>query len=62
MHLNRATRTPTHKGNSHLVLLGNSVVYAENFHRGVSFSVIWCSFICGVWCLWRHNLTSCLCF
>jgi len=29
---------------------------------GGSFSAIWRSFVCGVRCLWRHNLTSYSCF
>ena len=37
-----------------------TVAYAENFHGGVWFRVIWWSF--GVRCLWRHNLTSFSCF
>jgi len=40
----------------------SAVMYAENFHGGVSFSAIWWSFVCGVRSLWRHNLTSCSCF
>jgi len=36
-----------------------SVAYAENFHGGFWFRVIWWSF---VRCLWRHNLTSFSCF
>ena len=32
------------------------------FLGGVSFSGIWWSFVFGVRCLWRHNLTSHLCF
>jgi len=38
------------------------MVYAENFHGGVSFSGIWWPFVFGVRCLWRHNLTSHSCF
>jgi len=38
------------------------VVYAENFHGGGWFKVIWWLFVCGVHCLWRHNLTSFPCF
>ena len=38
-----------------------SVAYAENFHGGW-FRVIWWSFVFGVRCLWRHNLTSFPCF
>ena len=38
------------------------MAYAENFHGGVSFSGIWLSFVFGVHCLWRHNLTSYSCF
>ena len=34
------------------------VAYAENFHGGVWFKVIWWLFVFGVHCLWRHNLTS----
>jgi len=40
----------------------HSVAYAENFHGGDFFSVIWRSFVFGVRCLWRHNLTSFPCF
>jgi len=40
----------------------SSVAYAENFHRGVSFSGIWWSFACDVRSLWRHNLSSYSCF
>ena len=35
-----------------------AVAYAENFHGGVWFKVIWWLFVFGVRCLWRHNLTS----
>jgi len=38
------------------------VVYAETFHGGVSFSGIWWTFVFGVRCLWRQNLTSYSCF
>jgi len=38
------------------------VAHAENSHGEVSFSGIWWSFAFGVRCLWRHNLTSHLCF
>ena len=38
------------------------VAYAENFHGGFWFRVIRWSFVFGVRCLWRHNLTSCPCF
>jgi len=38
------------------------VAYTENLYRGVSFSGIWWSFVIGVRCLWRHNLTSYSCF
>jgi len=41
---------------------GNSVAYAENFHGGGSFTGMWWSFVFGVRCLWRHNLTSYSCF
>ena len=34
----------------------------RNFHRGVSFSGIWWSFVSGVRSLWRRNLTSYSCF
>jgi len=39
-----------------------SVAYAENCHGGVSFSGRWWSFVFGVRCLRRHNLTSYSCF
>jgi len=39
-----------------------TVAYAENFHGGVWFKVIWWLFFFGVHCLWRHNLTSFPCF
>jgi len=32
------------------------------FMRGVWFRVLWWSFVFGVRCLWRHNLTSFPCF
>jgi len=38
------------------------VAYAENFHGGGWFRVIWRSFVFGVRCLWRHKLTSFPCF
>jgi len=38
------------------------MAYAENFHGGGSFICIWWSFVFGVRCLWRHNLTSYSCF
>jgi len=38
------------------------VAYAETFHGGASFSGIWWSFVFGVRCLWRHNMTSYSCF
>jgi len=34
----------------------------RKFSWGVSFSGIWCSFVFGVRCLCRHNLTSYSCF
>jgi len=34
----------------------------RKFSWGVSFSGIWWSFVFGVRCLWRHNLTSYSCF
>jgi len=34
----------------------------ETFHGGSSFSGIWWSFVFGVHCLWRHDLTSYSCF
>ena len=34
----------------------------KNWAPQGSFSGIWCSFVCGVWSLWRHNLTSYSCF
>jgi len=34
----------------------------ENFHGGGSFSDMWWSFVFGVRCLRRHNLTSYSCF
>ena len=34
----------------------------RKFSRGVSISGIWWSFVFGVRCLWRHNLTSYSCF
>jgi len=47
----------------HNLLSSRSVTYAENFHGGgVCFRVIWWSFVFGVRCLWRQNLTSCPCF
>jgi len=39
-----------------------AVAYAENFHGGVWFKVIWWLFAFDVRCLWRHNLTSFPCF
>ena len=42
-------------------LIVNSGV-RRKFSWGGSFSGIWCSFVCGVWFLWCHNLTSYLCF
>jgi len=39
-----------------------AVAHAENFHGGFWFMVIWWSFVFGVRCLWRHNLTSFSCF
>jgi len=33
------------------------VAHAEKFHGGRSFSDTWWSFLFGVGCLWRHNLT-----
>ena len=39
-----------------------AVAYAENFHGGVWFKVIWWLFVFDVRCLWRHNLTSFPCF
>jgi len=38
------------------------VTYAENFNGAVSFSGILWLFAFGVYCLWRHNLTSQSCF
>jgi len=38
------------------------VAYAENFNGVVSFSGIWWSFLFGMRCLGRHNLTSYSCF
>jgi len=34
----------------------------RNFSWGVSFCGIWWSFVFGVRCFWRHNLTSYSCF
>jgi len=39
-----------------------TVAYAENFLGGFSHSGVWWSFVFGVPCLWRHNLTSYSCF
>ena len=37
-------------------------MYAENFHGRNSLIGAWWSFVFGVRCLWRHNLTSYSCF
>jgi len=42
--------------------LPQAVAYAENFHGGVWFKVIWWSFAFGMRCLWHHNMTSFPCF
>jgi len=34
------------------------VAHAENVHGRVSFSGIWWSFVFGVRCWWRRNMTS----
>jgi len=39
-----------------------SVAYAENFHGGGWFKVVWWLIVFGVRCLWRHNLTFFPCF
>jgi len=39
-----------------------AVAYAENFHGGVWFMVVWWPFVFGVRCLWLHNFTSLPCF
>jgi len=35
-----------------------TVAYVENFHGGFWVSIVWWSFVFGLRCLWRHNLTS----
>ena len=56
------------KRDRHLAFYWSPIVGNEQwrtqkiFMGGGWFRVVWWSFVFGVRCLWRHNLTSCPCF
>jgi len=46
---------------NHIKSISKSSGARRKFSWGGWFRVIWWSFVFGVRCLWRHNLTSCSC-